>query len=102
MNLFPTPTRLALLRDIRAGRVLGLADGTAVLTVDGTPRFVTERVREMHRAAWLMPPARPGAAWDVAEGGLAVLAAADRTEKAAEVAAEHFHLSPGDLKGHRS
>lgn len=94
MSLHPTKTRLQLLRDISAGCVLGLADGTAVLTVDGQPRFVTERVREMHRAGWLMPPARQGAAWGLADAGRAELAAA-------EVAAEHFRLSPGDLKGTR-
>lgn len=94
MSLHPTKTRLQLLRDIAASRVLGLADGTAVLTVEGTPRFVSDRVRELHREGWLMPPARPGAAWGLTDTGRATLAAA-------EVAAEHFRLSPGDVRGTR-
>lgn len=101
MSLFPTPTRLALLRDIAAGNLRWSPPNG--FTVRCTA--VNARIDEFDRAGWI--EITNVDRWQHAAltaAGRAVLDAADadREHLAAEAAAEHFHLSPGDLKGHRS
>lgn len=76
-DLYPTPTRLALLRDIRDGRVRDDADFTPMLHFedDGEAKTarMADRVWEMARAGWCA--ARVTSTWELTDAGRAVLAA---------------------------
>lgn len=104
MSLYPTPTRLALLRDVEAGRVVGHLPYAVLLSPDARPRHVPDRMRELKRARWVEQiDTEVGEGWRLTAVGQAVLDADNvhREQKAAEIAAEHFHLTSGDLKGTR-
>ena len=55
-DLYPTKTRLALLRSIADGRVTADWDsrGDTAWTDERSGRVVTSRVREMSRAGWVV------------------------------------------------
>lgn len=80
MSLYPTPSRLALLRAVSYGEVLeGITDehaGVTWLTTgaeDGEPaRKVTARIDEMHRAGWV-ELADDAVTWRLTELGRIVL-----------------------------
>ena len=54
-DLYPTPTRLALLADIDAGKVADNADAIPMLDLgpDEKPSRVADGVWELHRAKWV-------------------------------------------------
>lgn len=53
LNLYPTPTRLALLADIAAGRVIDDADFTPMLEHDEGTSRVADAIWQMERAGWV-------------------------------------------------
>lgn len=72
-DLYPTPTRLALLADIAAGKVADDADGAPHLDLgeDGIAR-VAEAVWTLYRAGWCHQA--PGSdRWELTQRGTAVL-----------------------------
>mgnify|MGYP002624149274 CR=1 FL=1 len=75
-DLYPTPTRLALLRDVDAGRVADDTRGDAWLTVGRSVARVTARVAALAAAGWIERPDQ-GAVWQLTPAGRAVLDAAD-------------------------
>jgi len=77
-DLYPTPTRVALLRNVDAGHVVdGITDetrGDTWLTTSVTK--VTARVAELAAAGWVELPDRDHV-WRLTPAGRAVLDAAD-------------------------
>jgi hypothetical protein len=73
--LYPTPTRLALLADVAAGKVADDADGTPYLDLGGDGRAkVADAIWLMYRAGWLWQ--RDGSpVWALTDKGRAVLEA---------------------------
>lgn len=76
-GLYPTPTRLALLRDVAAGNVLdGVTpetDGhTWLVVAPFVPLKVCARIQEMDAAGWVE---RGEPFWRITEAGTVVLAA---------------------------
>lgn len=76
-DLFPTPTRLALLREVAAGNVMEVVteetEGHTWLLpveVDEKPRKVCARIDEMLRAGWVI---QDEAFWRITHTGRAVL-----------------------------
>jgi hypothetical protein len=80
-DLYPTPARLALLRDVDDGKVADDADATPMLDLgaDGFAR-VADAIWTMKRAGWVeLPPGtdepdEPGT-WRLTDAGRAVLEA---------------------------
>jgi hypothetical protein len=52
-QLYPTPTRLALLADVAAGRVIDDADFTPMLEHDEGTSRVADAIWQMERAGWV-------------------------------------------------
>ncbi len=81
-NLYPTPTRLDLLAEIQAGRVLlagipgtGIRRRIGAVLVDSGGAFVRvvdAAVREVEQAGWAQRPDRT-AVWCLTDTGTAVL-----------------------------
>jgi hypothetical protein len=53
LKLHPTPTRLALLADVAAGRVIDDADFTPMLHHDQGNSRVADAIWEMERSGWV-------------------------------------------------
>ncbi len=72
-QLYPTPTRLLLLADVRDLKVYSDGDGTAWLDLgDEPPARVTAAVREFEQAGWIyMPDDTNG--WRLTQRGLDIL-----------------------------
>jgi len=84
-DLYPTKTRLALLRQVANSLVQsGYADDVLLFPDAPTSweysRKVTARIEELERAGWVteLHPDHPGCWWVPTEAGYAVLAAADQ------------------------
>lgn len=80
MSLHPTPTRIALLRDVAAGHVYTSGDdGEIYNDARGDHRKVSARLIELFRPRWVKPVPREDAVqgWAVADDGQAVLDIAD-------------------------
>jgi hypothetical protein len=73
-DLHPTPSRLALLRDVGNGDVWSTS-GAAYNGASGRTRRVNEAIQAMRRAGWV--EAVYGT-WKLTEAGRAVLATANR------------------------
>jgi len=71
-DLYPTPTRLALLRRVAEGQIVWLAGGISRDERDGSR--VTARVAEMERAGWITRDFGPWRRWKLTDTGRAVLA----------------------------
>lgn len=70
--LFPTPTRLGLLRDIADGKVADDAHLTPMLDLgDGMRTKVSHGVWELSQAGWCQPT--DTSAWELTDAGRAVL-----------------------------
>jgi hypothetical protein len=69
-TLFPTPVRLALLRDVAAGNVThNHSNDDAYLTRPGEqPYKVTARIAEVEAADWVVLP-RLGETWTITPAG---------------------------------
>jgi hypothetical protein len=77
VDLYPTPTRLALLREVATGEAWQKSTGhTVVEQINGRVRNVTVRIAEMQQAGWIvLTPMRFGAKrWDLTDAGTAALA----------------------------
>lgn len=78
MSLYPTPTRLALLREIDAENVTDGAEDDETYLIDPDPpydsRKVTARVDEMQRAGWCDLDDRRPYLWVLTQPGRDVLA----------------------------
>jgi len=76
-DLFPTPTRLALLRDVAAGLVCDTDELAPHLDIgeDGTTR-VAEAIWAMERAGWVVQPS-DRLLWELTDAGRALLEEAD-------------------------
>lgn len=74
IELYPTPSRLALLRDIDAGHVWSTA-GAAYSGASGRTRRVNTAVQEMRQAGWV--EALYGQ-WKLTDAGRTVLAGGAR------------------------
>lgn len=73
-DLYPTPTRLALLREIDAGQVWSSLRDSTIRTNLGQGRIVTDRVTEMWHAGWVEPVVGPiGELWALTAIGRGVL-----------------------------
>lgn len=73
-DLYPTPTRLALLRQIDAREVWSSLRDDVIRTQFGQGRVVTAAVNEMWRAGWVEPVVGPiGTLWTVTDTGRDVL-----------------------------
>lgn len=79
-ELFPTPTRLALLAEVFAGEVWQQSNGHSIIEQGTRTRKVTAEIAAMERAGWITLVAlRFGAKrWDLTDAGRAVLAAAGK------------------------
>lgn len=76
-DLYPTKTRLALLREVADGRIMlgagGIAYGGPCYSVV-TGRTVTARIAEMFHAGWVEPAeGTEGGYWSLTDAGRAVL-----------------------------
>jgi DNA-binding transcriptional regulator PaaX len=74
IDLYPTPSRLALLRDVDAGHVWS-TNGAAFNGASGRTRRVNTAVQEMRQAGWI--EAQYGN-WRLTDRGHAVLAGGAR------------------------
>ena len=75
-DLYPTPTRLALLADVAAGHVVGSLYGHIINTAYGLRRTVTLRIWDMHRAGWVRSNADD--IWQLTDVGRTILEGARR------------------------
>ncbi len=77
LRLYPTPTRLALLADVDARRVIDDEDFAPYLElgVDGRAR-VAEAIWDMERAGWVTQPTGTKV-WELTDAGRAVLEAGE-------------------------
>lgn len=91
-KLYPTPTRLALLRDIRDGKVRQYRNGENICTTRWNA--VNAATRDMRSAGWIEPgtqwheehggrhdPPASYRLWELAGAGRAVLFAAEHPDK---------------------
>lgn len=81
-DLFATPTRLDLLREVEAAEVWQQSNGHSIIEQGTRTRKVTAEVAAMERAGWITLVAlRFGAKrWDLTDSGRAVLDAAAKAK----------------------
>lgn len=77
-DLYPTPTRLVLLREVDAGNVIdGINDDHAYLLDEpGEPRKVCARIAEAERAGWVFYDDANPPYWQLTVLGRSILARA--------------------------
>lgn len=96
MSLYPTKTRVQLLRDVDAGLVMNdirnqVIDGRVVLIApkDGFEQTVTARIAELEKAGWAEED-EDGINWRLTAAGLAVAYPASERAPAIDTPARFF------------